>query len=103
MFTLPSLWGLIISTLVFFVAARYLHGYLEERGLVKGMTRSLLVFILASLASWGSDEMVSWMHEKIAGPQPAVQASGDLSQLLTIIGLPQPQPVDTELKELGSK
>ena len=50
MFTLPSLWNLIISTLVFFVAVSYLRRYLEERGLPKGMTRGTLVFVLASLA-----------------------------------------------------
>ncbi len=102
MFTLPSLWNLIISTLVFFIAARYLQGYLEERGLAKGMTRGILVFILASLVSWGSGEMVDWTQEKIQGPQLAVKSSGDLSQLLTIIGQ-EPQAVITKLKESGSK
>lgn len=102
MFTLPSLWNLIISTLVFFIAARYLHGYLEERGLAKGMTRGILVFILASGVSWGSGEMVDWTQEKIQGPQLAVKSSGDLSQLLTMIGQ-EPQAVITKLKESGSK
>ncbi len=60
MFTLPSLWNLIISTLVFFVAVSYLRRYLEERGLPKGMTRGTLVFVLASLVSWGSGEAVDW-------------------------------------------
>ena len=97
MFTLPSLWNLIISTIVFFIAARYLHRYLEEQGLPKGMTRGILVFTLASLVSCGSAEI----QEKIQGPQLLVQTSGDLSQLLTMIG--QAQPVTTELKEPGSK
>ncbi|MGZ8947801.1 MAG: hypothetical protein ACXW1W_20535 [Methylococcaceae bacterium] len=101
MFTLPSLWNLIISTFVFFIAAKYLHRYLEEQGLAKGMTRGILVFTLASLVSWGSGEMVDWTQEKIQGPQLLVQTSGDLSQLLTMIG--QAQPVTTELKESGSK
>lgn len=101
MFTLPSLWNLIISTFVFFIAAKYLHRYLEEQGLAKGMTRGTLVFVLASLVSWGSGEMVDRTQEKIQGPQTIAQASGDLLQLLTMIG--QAQPVTTELKELGSK
>ena len=62
------MWNLIISTLVFFIAVRYLHRYLEEEGLPKGMTRGTLVFPLASLVSWGSGEMVDWTQEKIAGP-----------------------------------
>ncbi|UOA07918.1 hypothetical protein [Methylobacter sp. S3L5C] len=102
MFTLPSFWNLIISTLVFFIAARYLQGYLEKRGLAKGMTPSILVFILASGVSWGSGEIVDWTQEKIQGPQLVVQASGDLSQLLTMIGQ-EPQAVITKLKESGSK
>jgi len=94
MFTLPSLWNLIISTFVFFMAARYLQRYLEEQGLPKGMTRGTLVFALASLVSWGSGEMVDWTQEKIEGPQPAAQTSDDLSQLLKMVG--QTQPVIAE-------
>ena len=51
MFTLPSMWNLIISTLVFIIAARYIHRYLEGEGLPKGMTRGTLVFVLAYLIS----------------------------------------------------
>ncbi|MFA6162766.1 MAG: hypothetical protein WC685_04965 [Methylobacter sp.] len=89
MFTLPSVWNLIISTIVFFIAVRYLHRYLEEQGLPKGMTRSILVFALASLVSWGSGEMVDWTQEKIEGPQPAAKTSDDLSQLLKAVGQAQ--------------
>jgi predicted PurR-regulated permease PerM len=81
MFTLPSLWNLIISSLVFIIAAWYLQRYLEEQGLPKGMTRGTLVFTLASLVSWGSGEMADWTQEKIEGAQPVAQSSDDLSQL----------------------
>jgi hypothetical protein len=100
MFALPSMWNLIISTLVFFIAARYLHRFLEEQGLPKGMTRGTLVFALASLVSWGSGEMVDWTQEKIEGPQPAAQTSDDLSQLLKLVG--QAQPMAAEIREPGS-
>jgi fido (protein-threonine AMPylation protein) len=100
MFTLPSLWNLIISTLVFFIAARYLHRFLEGQGLPKGMTRGTLVFALASLVSWGSGEMVDWTQEKIEGPQPAAQTPGDLSQLLKRVG--QAQLAAAESREPGS-
>jgi len=90
MFTLPSAWNLIISTIVFFVAARYLLRYLEAQGIPKGMTRGMLVFSLASMMSWGSGEMVDWTQEKIEGPQPQVaQASDDMSQLLKVLGQAQ--------------
>jgi fido (protein-threonine AMPylation protein) len=100
MFELPSLWNLVISTLVFFIAASYLHRFLEGQGLPKGMTRGTLVFVLASLVSWGSGEMVDWTQEKIQGPQPAAQTSDELSQLLKQVG--QVQPMAAESREPGS-
>lgn len=86
MFALPSMWNLIISTIVFFIAAWYFNRYLDEQGIGKGMTRGVLVFSLASLVSWGAGEVVDWAQ----GPQPASQTSQDLSQLLKATGQPQP-------------
>ena len=82
MFTLPSIWNLIISTLVFIIAAWYIRRYLDEQGIPKGMTRSLGVFILAYIVSWGAGEMVDWAQEKISGPQAITQSSGDLTSAL---------------------
>lgn len=90
MFTLPSMWNLIISTIVFFIAAWYAHRYLDEQGIPKGTTRGILVFALASLVSWGAGEAADWTQEKIEGPQPAAHTSGDLSQLLKAAGQTQP-------------
>lgn len=91
MFTLPSVWNLVISTLVFFAAAGYLHRYLDAQGIPKGMTRGILVFSLASVVSWGSGEMADWTQEKIEGPRPQVaQSSDDLSQLLTVLSQGRP-------------
>lgn len=81
MFALPSMWNLIISTIVFFIAAWYINHYLDEQGIPKGMTRSLSVFVLTSLVSWGSGELVDWTQ----GPQPASKTSSDLSQLLKTV------------------
>ena len=89
MFALPSMWNLIISTIVFFIAAWYLHRFLEAQGIPSGMMRKLMVFVLASLVSWGAGEMVDWTQEKIEGPQPVAQTPGDLSQLLKAAGQPQ--------------
>ncbi len=102
MFTLPSMWNLIISTIVFLIAAKHLHRYLEGQGLPTGMTRGTLVFVLASLASWGSGELVDWSQAKIQGPQVIAQSSDtdELTQLLKLVG--QLQPVVAELKESGS-
>jgi len=90
MFALPSMWNLIISTIVFFIAAWYFHRMLAEQGIPKGMTRGILVFTLASIVSWGAGVAVDWTHDKIEGPQPTAQASGnDMSQLLKAVGQAQ--------------
>jgi hypothetical protein len=85
MFALPSIANLIVSTIVFFIAAWYIKRFLEQQEIPKGTTRGILVFVFASLASWGSGEAVDWTQEKIAGPQPAAQSSGDLAQLLKAV------------------
>jgi hypothetical protein len=78
MFELPSMWNMIISTLVFIVAAWYIRRYLDEMGITKGMTRGLMVFILAYLVSWGAGAVVDWLQ----GPQPSMQIPSDPAQLL---------------------
>jgi hypothetical protein len=76
------MWNLIISTIVFFIAAWYIHLYLDKQGIPKGTSRKLMVFVLASLVSWGSGEVVDW----IQGPPANAQASGDPMQLLKALG-----------------
>lgn len=90
MLTLPSMWNLIISTIAFFIAAWYIHRHFDRQGIPGGMLRGILVFVLASLVSWGTGELVDWAQEKIEGPQPAAQNAGDLSQLLKAVGQAQP-------------
>lgn len=84
------MWNLVISTIVFFIAAWYIHRYLDEQGIPKGMTRGISVFALASLVSWGAGVAVDWTQEKIEGPQPVAKTSDDLSQLLKAVGQAQP-------------
>lgn len=81
--------SLIISTIVFFIAAWFANRYLDEQGIPKGMTRGVLVFVLASLVSWGTGELVDWTRLKVEGPQ-AAQDQNDLSRLLK--GVSQPSP-----------
>ena len=90
MFTLPSMWNLIISTLVFFIAAWYIRRYLDEQGIPKGFARGVMVFLLASLVSWGAGEAADWAQEQIEGPQPTAQTPDDLTKLLKEAGQTQP-------------
>ncbi len=87
MFTLPSIWNIIISTIVFVIAAWYIRRYLDEMGIPKGMTRGLLVFVLAYAVSWGSGELVDWAREKIYGPEPVSQTQKYLTELLDASGI----------------
>jgi hypothetical protein len=87
MFELPSMWNIVVSTIVFFVALWYFRRLFDEQGIPKGLTRSLLVFVLASMVSWGSGALVDW----IQGPQPEAGTSLDMTQLLKQAGGEQPQ------------
>ena len=82
MFSLPSIWNLIISTFVFSIAAKYIHSHLHGRGIPDGRKRNLWVLALASLLSWGAGEAADWTQERIEGKQAATQSSGNNSQLL---------------------
>ena len=76
-FAFPSILNLAVSTIVFFIALWYLNRYLDEQEIPKGMTRSILVLVLASAVSWGSGEIVDWVQLKINGPQTATTAPGN--------------------------
>jgi hypothetical protein len=82
--------SLIVSTIVFFIAAWFANRYLDEMEIPKGMTRGVLVFTLSSLVSWGTGEIVDWTQVKIEGPQAAAQSPADLSQLLKTVGQLKP-------------
>lgn len=81
LFTLPSMWNLIISTIVFSIAARYVHRHLQGRGIPDGKKRNLWVLAIASLLSWGAGEAADWTHDRIESTPQAVQATTDHSHL----------------------
>ena len=85
MFTLPSTWNIVISTIVFIIAAWYLHRQLDSHGMPKGMMRGLLVFVLAYVVSWASGELVDWSREKMYGPEPASEAQKQLDEALNVL------------------
>jgi hypothetical protein len=85
MFTIPSVWNIVISTLMFLIAAWYLHSLLDEHGMPKGMTRGLLVFALAYVISWASGELVDWSREKMYGPEPVSDNQKNLNEALDLL------------------
>jgi hypothetical protein len=85
MFTIPSVWNIVISTIVFVIAAWYLHRLLDEQGMPKGFTRGLLVFILAYVISWASGEVVDWSREKMYGPEPVSDTQKNLNEAFDLL------------------
>jgi hypothetical protein len=90
MFALPSMWNLIISTIVFFFAVWYFRRYLDDQGIPGGATRGVLVFTLAFLVSWGAGKTVDWVQEQIGGKQSAAQSSDIPLQQLKDAGEERP-------------
>ncbi len=85
MFELPTVGNLVISTVAFFVVTRYLHQYLQAKGLFESTARSVLVFLVASILSSGIGDMVDWAQAKIQGSQSTVQKSVDLTELFKMV------------------
>ena len=78
--------SIVVSTIVFFLASWYIKRYLDEQNIPKSLTRTMLVFTLAAMVSWGSSALVDWAQVKIEGPRAAAQTPGDLSQILNAVG-----------------
>ena len=84
------MWNIIISTIVFVIAAWAIRRYLDDMGMSKGITRGLLVFVLAYVISWVSGEVVDWAREKMFGLEPVSQVEQDLTQVLKDSGITLP-------------
>jgi hypothetical protein len=93
MFTLPSIWNILISTIVFVAAAWRIRRLLDEHGLPKGMTRGLLVFVLAYMLAWGAGKVVDWAHDKMYGVAPPSVVQQEIDQLVKDSGLVLPSNV----------
>jgi hypothetical protein len=61
--------NLTISTVVFFVAAWFLNNYLDAQGIPKGMTRAVMVVVLATLMAWGVGWTVDWAQSRSMVPK----------------------------------
>ncbi len=90
MFSFPSVWNIIVSSIVFVIAAWYVRRKLDEHGFPKGIARGLLVFVLAYIVSWASGALIDWSHDKIYGVAPPSQLEQDLNQTLKESGLVLP-------------
>jgi hypothetical protein len=64
-----SLWSLLVSTFAFFIGIYYIRRFLDEQGIPKGMTRSMLILVLASLLSWGAGAAAGWAESVLETPQ----------------------------------
>lgn len=79
--------GLILSTIAFFVASFYLSRYLDAQGINKGLTRSVLVFFLATIVSIGTSSVVDFASDALEGGHAKVASTdplqmGNITQLI---------------------
>jgi hypothetical protein len=70
---------------VFVIAAWYLHRLLDEHDMPKGITRGLLVFVLAYVISWASGELVDWSRGKMYGPETVSDTQKNLNEALDLL------------------
>lgn len=53
--------SLVLSTIAFFVASYVIKRYLDDMGIPKGMTRSIVIFVAAAMISYGVAFVVGWI------------------------------------------
>ncbi|HVS27774.1 MAG TPA: hypothetical protein VHE58_10875 [Burkholderiales bacterium] len=52
--------NLVLSTVAFFVASYFIQRYLDDMGIPKSMTRSLVIFCLAAAIAYGVAFIAGW-------------------------------------------
>jgi len=53
--------SLLVSTIVYFVAAFFIKRRFEAMDIPRGMTRTLMIFCLALLAAYGAAAALDWL------------------------------------------
>jgi len=53
--------SLLVSTIVYFVAAFFIKRRFEAMDIPRGMTRTLMIFCLALLAAYGAAAALAWL------------------------------------------
>jgi len=53
--------SLLVSTVVYFVAAFFIKRRFEAMDIPRGMTRTLVIFCLALLAAYGAAAALDWL------------------------------------------
>ena len=53
--------SLVVSTIAFFVASYFIKRTLDGMDIPKGLTRNVVIFVLALAVSYGVGALVSWL------------------------------------------
>ena len=72
---------LILSTVVFFAAAWWLRRYLDEQGIPQGMTRNLMVLVIATALSFAASSLLSWLTGQPTADQQVMQMVGNVASM----------------------
>ena len=56
-----TMWSLVISTIVYFVASFFVSRWLNEMGIPKTMTRGVMVFACSILLAYVAGALIDWI------------------------------------------
>ncbi len=56
-----AIWSLILSTIAYFVASHTIQRQMNEMDIPKGMSRSIIVFVLALGAAYAVAALTDWL------------------------------------------
>jgi uncharacterized membrane protein len=74
---------LIFSTIVFLLVGFVARRYLDHQGIPPGITRTLLVLVLATAASFAASALLSWMMDEPGTDTQLLQQAQTLQQSLS--------------------
>ncbi len=72
---------LIVSTAVFFAAIYFLRRFFDAQDIPPGRTRSILIGVLATVASFAASALLSWVDGEPSTDQQMLQQVQMLQQL----------------------
>ncbi len=72
---------LILSTVVFFAAAWWLRRYLDDQGIPQGMTRNLMVLVIATTLSFAASSLLAWLTGQPTADQQVMQMVGNVASM----------------------
>jgi hypothetical protein len=91
MIPLPSIWNIVISTIVFVLVFWWITKRMDKRGVANSAKRGIGIFVAAYLISWSSGKLVDWTRLQMYGQEPPSAIQLMLDQMLKDAGIELPE------------